>query len=526
MPGGGDHDFIPASPAQGPFLDLLTHAPQDGLSLIHQLVDHAVVFYSGGRDNGSDWIAISLPDGAHTFPWKQSYMWSREEAGHYSVTSALMALEAWAHRRIETGENFDNVLADVLGPAGSPAAYLLVAIDLLLSHWPKSREAAVPFLASPELLCIDRSRSIRDGIPFPDVFGLSSLLNEQIGRASIENLRKRASRGLMLEHLIGQYAISGPVELRESLTALLCGAAERLGPPAEQSDFGDPAFMATHALNLVDPNNWREVSVTQPDGTQRAALQYVQPETEIQHLAPLQKALQNTQADANMEAAISLALEDPSRSSPTFATAAVDWAQRTTPTSIAEDEVPDEDWMRQQAVVGAAMIAMRDGDADLRIQHNGWVRGVFGQAMETNNDSVHRFRSGLRYNPIAIAFVGMIHSLKDCSASEEVRTLLEVATRDDASAAHGFGAAATTLASIDERLPRAVLRCAFAACIRLRREWDRPEEEAATRSGRYQQRVQSAIDAELAWLAGGCSEPDWPEFLDSFTPERENFPED
>ena len=170
--------------------------------------------------------------------------------------------------------------------------------------------------------------------------------------------------------------------------------------------------------------------------------------------------------------------------------------------------------MRQQAVVAAAMIAMRDGDADLHVQHEGWARGIFDQAMQTKGDSVHRFRSGLQYNPIAIAFVGMIHLLKDRSTPEEVRTLLNVVTRDDAAAAHGFGAAATTLASVDERLPRAVLRCAFAACIRLRREWDLPEEEVAIRSSRHRQQIQEAIDAELAWLADGCPEPGWPPFLE------------
>jgi hypothetical protein len=54
-----------------------------------------------------------------------------------------MALEAWGHRRIESGESVDKVLADVIGTANPPAAYLLVAVDLLLSHWPKSRVAAI-----------------------------------------------------------------------------------------------------------------------------------------------------------------------------------------------------------------------------------------------------------------------------------------------------------------------------------------------------------------------------------------------
>ena len=86
---------------------------------------------------------------------------------------------------------------------------------------------------------------------------------------------------------------------------------------------------------------------------------------------------------------------------------------------------------------------------------------------------------------MAVAFVGMIHSLKDRAASENVRDLLEVAVRDDQAAAHGFGAAATTLASIDERLPRAVLRCAFAACIRASHERDLQKEEVEARSERH-----------------------------------------
>ena len=42
-----------------------------------------------------------------------------------------MALEAWAHNRIEAGEAFDIVLDDVLGAGNSPAAYLLIAVDLV-----------------------------------------------------------------------------------------------------------------------------------------------------------------------------------------------------------------------------------------------------------------------------------------------------------------------------------------------------------------------------------------------------------
>jgi hypothetical protein len=512
-----DLDFIPPSPAQGPFFELLIHAPHHGLALIRRLVVHAIAFYSGGREYGSDVIIISFPDGERAFPWTRSYAWSREGARRNCVTSALMALEAWAHRRIETEESFETVLADVLGPPGSPAAFLLVAVDLLLSHWPKSREAAVPFVACPELLCLDRERHRHDNVEYPDFFGLKALEKEPVGVVSLDGLKKRPSRRAPLEQLLGQYALTGPVELREALHTLLRRAAERVGLPDKQSDFGDPAFMAAHALYCVEPHNWREVSVPQADGTQVTVHEYVPPEVEQKHLEPLQQAIQDKWADANMQTAISTALDNPARSSSQFAAAAVEWAHRVTATpkngDTDQDEDKDEVWMREQAVVSAATIAMRDGDAELRTKHQAWAHSVFAQALRTKEDPVHRFRSGLRYNPVAIAFVGMIHALKDRAATEDVRSLLEVATREEPAAAHGFGVAAPTLAAIDERLLRALLRCAFAACIRPHRGWGIPEEEVAARVNHQRKRLQEAVAAELAWLADKRPEPHWPAFL-------------
>ncbi len=497
-----DHELFPGSHTQGPFLELLTHAPQHGLALIHRLVDHAISFYSGGSEHGDDAIIIAFPDDDRAFPWRRSYAWSRGGSGHHCVTSALMALEVWAHRRIETGATLEPVLAEVLGPSGSPAAYLLVAVDLLLSHWPKSREAAIPFLACPELLCIDRERHVHDNM------GLNAFPRDFVGAAGLESLS--ASRRLSLEELLNKYALS-ELELREVLTILLRSASARLGPPDAQSNLGDPALMAVHALNRVDPTNWREASFSLPDGTHRAGYQYVSPDAEAQHLAALREATQDVHSDSNMQAALSLALEDPSRSSPELVVAAIQWAQ--CPVVISETEGDrDEDWMREQALVNAAMIAMRDGDDELRTQNAAWARSIFAQALQTKIDQVSRFRSGLNFNPVAVAFVGMIHSLKNRAASESVRDLLEVTIRDDQAAAHGFGAAATTLASIDERLPRAVLRCAFAACIRARHQWNLQKEEVEALSERHRSHVRAALDAEIAWLADERPEPEWPTF--------------
>ena len=103
--GHADLKFVPASPAQGPFLELLVHAPQHGLPLIRRLVDHAVKFFTRGRDFGQNAMTIAFPDGSKiVFPWYQMYNWSREAgSGTPVLASALMALEAWSHNVSKPG---------------------------------------------------------------------------------------------------------------------------------------------------------------------------------------------------------------------------------------------------------------------------------------------------------------------------------------------------------------------------------------------------------------------------------------
>lgn len=503
-----DHEFLPASPAQGPFLELLTHSPGHGKALIHQLIEHAIDFYSGGRDHGEEVISIVLSKGERAFPWVRSYNWSREGAGHYSVCSGLMALEAWAHGRIETGEPFGQVLSDILGPPGSPAAYLLVAVDLILSHWPQSREAAIPYLACPELLCIDRERAVHDSFEFPDLFGLKALQREPAGAISSEGLKNRPSRRQMLDQILGNYAVFEPFEHRETLRGMLQTAAARIGPPNDTSNLGDPSFMAVHALNLIDPANYREVSIPTKDGSQTEGFEYVPPEAERQHLSMLQEAAERGGRDTDMQLQLSMVVDDPSRSSAEFAAAAIDWATKAA--DQVSDEESDDNSMREQAIVTAAMVAMRDGDTELRESCGDWVREVFADTLGADPDPVHRFRAGVRYNPCAIAFVGMVHALKQGVSGFEVHDILRTVSSGNPAAAHGFGATATNLFGMDERLLPAILRIAFTTCIRPHRRWDIADEEVDKLTAAKRARDDEAVNAELAWLANDRPEPDWP----------------
>jgi hypothetical protein len=522
--GHHDLDFIPASPAQGPFFDLLRYAPEHGLKLIRQLVDYAISFKSGGQAFGANAITISSLDGGEViFPWVQSYNWSRNAGvSPVIVTSALMALEAWGHERIEAGEPFDKVLADVIGSANPPAAYLLVVIDLLLSHWPKSHIAAIPFLACPELLCLDRQRMLQDNIKIPDIFGIEGLQKEPVGAVRLESLKGRASRRSALDQILAPYALEEPAENRNLLAELLQRAASRLGPPNVQSNLGDPEFMIVHALNVIDPNNWqKKTSQTDKGSAEDEDWEYVPPATESEHLQPLQDAARHRQTNAAMQARIALALNNPAQSSQAFAVAALTWAKSVA--SSPNDGDPDQNWMREEAIVTAAMIAARDGGPEVIAKHDAWIRGTFMRALKGKNDPVHRIRAGLQFNPIAIAFVGMILLLKNCFAIEDVRTIFEVAGDDNPAGAHGFAAAAGVIAAIDERIPRAILRCALSARVQPRRDWNESEATYTAHSETQRKRVGNTIDAEVAWLTDKIAEPEWPTFPSEPARSRRRF---
>lgn len=510
-----DTEFLPASPAQGPFFDLLVNSPEDGLALVHQLVDHAIAYESRGRPPGANAIILAFPGVARSFPWSQTYFWSRT-SNYYCVTSALMALEAWGHRRLDAGEAFEAVLSDVLGPVGSAAAYLLVAVDLIISHWPKSMEVATVFLGCPELLCLDHTRQVYDGCEAPDFFGLNALRTEPRGAVSRADLKSRGSRRATLDVLIDPYALMVSPGQLGGLVALLRDAEFRLGPPSVEADLGAPEFMVVHALNLAEPANWPEVEVALKDGSTATTRQYMSPTSEQKHLQALRNAAAGSTSDFAMQLAISLATENSSHLSPENRAAVVAWARRAV--SHADPELgygndSSSHRIRKEAILTAAMIAIRDGDIALRAEYGEWARDQLTQVLHTqNNDPALQIRTGLRFNPTAIAYVGLIHVLRHRNTTDDVRALLEIAAYGNHAAAHGFGASASVLEAIDARLPCALLRCAFTACILPNREWDLPVEEVAACAERRLQRAKAAVDSEIAWLGDVAPEPQWPTF--------------
>ncbi len=310
----------------------------------------------------------------------------------------------------------------------------------------------------------------------------------------------RPSRSYPLETLLGPFALNEAAD-HERLHALLAAAAARLGPPESDDTFAEPRLMARYALNLTDPANWSSV-----DGGRA----YISPPEEARHIEALQEKHAAHTQDVQIDAAIQGVLEDSTRSSHEFAEQAVAYTQRL---STVTDSPEDVLRSRTNAIVSAAMVLSRDGSDRLLDQHEEWARNVFAPTFATTNHIAGSGGpDGIRFNPVAIATLGLIHLWQRRGREGDCIALLELAGREDSLAAHGFGGGITVLREIDPRLASALLRCALTAQVQP--SWVRQdtEEIKATKQAQHKERVAGAIQAELAWLNNVGPEPTWPIF--------------
>lgn len=477
--------FHPPSANQKIFLDLLIHSEKQGLKVIQQLTSHVINFDTAGtsKESNDDGFMIPFSEGERFFPWRQTYFWAREyRGGCKCVTAGLMALKQWAKILIERGESIDSVFSKIIGTTSQPAAYLLIIADLIIEHWPKTMHAAVPFLACPELLSLDRT----------------NIASDVLGQAG----RKLPNKSL--NDLIDRYIRPDVSELRERIIIDLKHASKRLGSPPELSDLRHPAFMAAHLLNRLDLNNREEITILSEDGTPLNDWNYVHPENERKHLQRLTASQAENNISSFMSLIVTSAVEREERLSNEELMQAVDWCQDNT---IAPND--NENWL---PVVSAAMLLMRDGQSDLKLKHLEWAKSVFSKTPGCTVDDVHRHREGLMFNPKAIAFCGLAYLQEHHANKEVIRHLLDLASDSDPAAAHGFISVVNILHAIDERLLRSIVRCGFQASIKPDKNWDSPEEVYHQQLEQYVSQNKKTVTAELEWLAGDISEPPWPVF--------------
>ena len=489
-----DSDYLPASPAQPPFLDLLTASPQHGLALVRELVDAAVEYHSNGAKPGENEYTVVFDDGPRFFPWTQTYFWSRDQAREYSVASGLKALEAWGHDCLDAGESVDAVLADILGPPGSCAVYLLVAIDLLISHFPRTRDALVPFLASPDLLVVERHRGGYDQIDSRRL----AIGDEPSGRITLADLRAKPSRRATLENIIPAYLTDDAPA--NTLRNRLRTAVAALEPYREHADFGDPSFMGTHALNVLDPANWVDV-----EGVRA----YQSPAVEATHLERLSARSAAIARNSEVDARIQLAIDGSEHATSETARVAVDYAAGDLP----DDTDTDALKARSTRLIATAMLVARDGDNAPLDAHEVWVREAIGRALSEESDRYSGPGDMLRFNRPALATLALFHLWLRRGSKADRDALINIAVRRDCAGLPPFAATREKIIKTDPRLLKAATRAAFSSYLWRWHPWD---EKEAVQKGFEKERdaaTEQAVSAEVAWLEGG-DEPAWTAFPD------------
>lgn len=161
-----DQGFFPVSPVREPFHSLLSHSPEIGLSLIRDVVNHAVTAWRQLHNHFADSLT-PLPL-ILTFPWGEQqflgddghYAWFRGRGGPYPVECALMALERWALAKSEAGRPLDEVIRQVL-EGHTSIAVLGIAVHLALRSSQVSG-TTLTLLGSMRLCRLDMHRRVAE----------------------------------------------------------------------------------------------------------------------------------------------------------------------------------------------------------------------------------------------------------------------------------------------------------------------------------------------------------------------------
>jgi hypothetical protein len=518
-----DSHYFPASPARLPFLDLLQANKDHGLRLVRGVVAHAIRRRFDDHDLADDHVEVPFPNGPRSFRWRMSYMWSRSQDSNI-VASALMALEGWAHLRVEGGEPVEDVIDDVLGSDGSPAAYLLVAVDVMLSHWPQTRACLASFAASAQLLAMDRQRYAYDlvqgnGIPTAWVHP------EPFGAIKLDDLQRRPSRRNPLDATLFDFGLHGPDDVRAAMRRALIREAERLGTPNEESSgLTDPGFAAMSALHQLDLANYAQGV----DADGEPMVEYTPPAEEAKLLAGLQQQSQRGSAEIAIRVQLMQALTEPRCPIPLIEQG-IQWA---TTGGLPPQTDPDKDereWIERTRLIVAALV-LRDGSDELKTTWNRWALTRLKEAA-TRPQEDDGFAKQLPYNSSAIAAVGLLAACRDEPYSPDLQPLFRLAVGRYAGMASVLRGELKARRYLRPELVRSFVRIGLASAIYAipQRDGDfgsmddyhmRRTALDKQRNEAEQARLHGALEAELRWHDGRGEEPAWPELPPASTPRK------
>lgn len=523
-----DGQFISESPSRGPFLALLQADPVVGLALVRRMVEHVItprpatphVVPSLGVDDdddadlvpeedeedqeGADTLRLAFDAGERVVTHLDYYELSRPVGSNgYAAASSLMALEAWAQDRLDKKEPLADVLADVLGEGPIASPFLLVAVDLLLSHWnDEAMDLALPLVGNPRLLAMDFSRQNHERTRY-------GALSRGLGKPepgmppfTLDDLGRRPSRQNTLSGVVWLYA-RGEETRRHKLQALIASAAAELPPKSAYYGWGDPTFMAERMLHMLEPENW--TSDVHPE-TGAPVVVYNSPEDPVLQArsdeamdrlrlmnaqGALARAVESAEPTPEAELSFALAIAQGEQAASCYDTSA---------SAGAENEAQNK--------AAAALVLARDLGPKTWPAVADWVRARVVEGLAAQD----HIGGSLRYDVAGMAFVTLVHLLRREWNEHDLSALLTGAASPRHKAYAGFAATFEVIEALDSRLPASLLRCALTARVSSWLPWNASEALVASEKAARAERGERAVAAELTWLGEGGDPPSWPAF--------------
>jgi hypothetical protein len=501
-----ERDGAAGSAKAEPFLDLLQGDGEEGLSLIHDLLDGYLGWALRPAAEDTEAAPVVLAGQARKVFHLTSFMYVRGQVSSTLVRDALCALEFWAHEQISGGRAIDEVIAEILGPGDVPGALLLPAIDLAMFHgWDGSRILQEVF-SSPELLALDAARRGLDHV--------AMMHNDGLGAGAAAQYVGRTVRGrYSLHDMLDWYTFHRPKDEVAAVHTALVASQDRFSAwTSDEVHWTNPAYMVGYAALATDRANYDVVEVVGDDGQPAKTVELRLPAGQKQWLAKKRASIEGEQLPFNR--ALNVRLAANSETSPTKATLAdieVVWSETEHAQPHREVVVnpePEDPWLARLA---AAVLLLRQADPDALARRIHAIEQVIYSSLEVPSTQGVVLNSQVMYNAQAMAAAGLIWLIVRYERKADVLRMVEAAGRHPTSvldACLGYQA-------VSQKLPADILlslfRIGLESCTYWRRgDWGEPEKQERKRRDKVFKRRVNRLRAELDWYRSNSRYPDWP----------------
>lgn len=279
--------FFPPTPLKEPFFSLLGNSRQTGLELIRKLSNRAIKGWRQSHDipNGQRQsplpLQLNFPWGAQEF-WGDSnvYLWSRGSLGPQPIETAYLALSYWAHKRIDAGDNPDDLIKLVLEGNESVAAVGVAASIILQTQ--KISDVSLPIIANFRIWDMDINRQAQEmgrGMMLMGIDPLHGTSDKE--RSEMNYLDERAHKSLTLQSMAPPALFSSTKELREKFKTEIAAYEKHL-PVYYREQLEDSGQIealkriAGEWARMADNTSYQIVS--EPDAEGKSVIAYVPPQ--------------------------------------------------------------------------------------------------------------------------------------------------------------------------------------------------------------------------------------------------------